>query len=133
MNPDVFLRTPSWTRWIMLLPVSAGTYFVVFWGVVLGSKVLDFFSRPGVGGWGGNFFELLIAPALAGYYAITAPMFIAPSQRQAVALALAAVWMVVYGALAGAVVFSGSWKVMLAIVTSLAGTLVALIGHSSES
>lgn len=133
MNSDVFLRPPSWTRWIMFLPVSAGAYFVVFWGVVLGSKVLDFFSRPGVGGWGANFFELLIAPALAGYYAIAAPMFIAPSQRRAVALTIVAIWMVVYGVLAGAVVFSGSWKVMLAIVTSIAGTLAALVGHSSES
>lgn len=133
MKADLVLRAPSWLRWAGVLPISVLTYIVVFWGVVLGSKVLDFFSRPG-SGWGSNFFEFLVGPALAGYWAIGAPMYIVPSRHRAVVLTLVALWIATYGGLAGVAIFGQSWKALFALLVSVCGALAALMSaHKFES
>jgi exosortase/archaeosortase len=115
-----------------MLPVSVLAYFLVFWGVVLGGKLLDFFSRPGTG-WGANFFEVLAGPVFAGYWAIGAPMYIAPSNHRAVVLTLVALWFATYGALAGVAIFGQSWKELFAVLVSACGALVALVYQEFEA
>lgn len=131
METSLILRTPAWLRWTLFLPASVIVYLLIFAAVVLGGKLLNFFSTGA--GWGDNFLQYLLGPAVAGYYAISASMVISPSRARPVLLALLALWMVIYGVMGGAACFTGDLKTLFAVAVSVVAALVALSAHEEGS
>lgn len=85
---------------------------------------MSFFTTGG--GWSGNFFQYLAAPAISGYLSIAVAVILAPNNHRAVLLGVLTVWMAGYGFLGGAAAFTGDLKSLAAVVISVAGSLFAL-------
>lgn len=124
MDSSLIERTPAWLRWILVLPASVLTYLLVTAAVIIGGKLMSFFTTGA--GWSENFFQYLAAPAIAGYCSVAAAVILAPSSHRAVLLGVLAVWMACYGVLGGAATFTGDLKSLAAVVISVAGALFAL-------
>jgi hypothetical protein len=124
MDAELFDRMPGWLRWVLFVPASVLTYALVFAGVVLGGKLMNFFTTGP--GWSDNFFKYLLGPALAGYWSIVAAMILAPHGHRMILWSLLSLWMAAYGVLSGAAIFTGDMKSLFSVLVSVAGALVAL-------
>jgi hypothetical protein len=89
-------RIPNWIRWV-LTPISSPAVFALV-GIAAGLVArLWVFLQGDRPGWSQNFFDYLVVPAIAGYFAVYAAAAIAPKARPAVALILGCLWVALGG------------------------------------
>jgi hypothetical protein len=105
-------RIPSWIRWA-LTPISSPVAFaLVGLAASIASRLYVFFQgdRPG---WSLNFFDYLVVPAVAGYFAVYVAAVLAPKARPIVALTTACVWLMLCGFGAFFALANGEFKLLL--------------------
>lgn len=121
-------RFPGWLRWLFLPVVSIVAYFVISIAVSLVGRIIVFLGSTR-GGWSENFFDYLVSPGVAGFYAVSAGGFVAPRAKQLTSTAIAGIWICMAGAATFFVVLDGNWKFVLYIAALVVGTVYAAINQ----
>ena len=116
-------KLPSWLRWTLLPLASIGTYVVVNFVVSIIGSLLDFLSRSP---WGSNFSTHVVAPGLAGYWAIAAIAVVAPGGRATASLVGSGCWMFVFGAATFFALLNPGWGTLLPVACSVVGLIYGL-------
>lgn len=120
---NIIERIPAWIRWILTVPASVLTYFLVnaagnLLGLIANFVYVSTFNR--------NFFSHIFGPAIAGYCSIAVVSSLAPGGKHVMALLTAGLWWTVFGALTFISVSTLEWKSLLPVFFSGAGTYWAL-------
>lgn len=122
---EVLERIPKWLRWLMAVPLSALTIFIVYWAVVLGGIVMNFLGPTGAA-WGNNFFAYLLAPGVSGFSSTYVVHSVVPNHKRIAAVTIAGLWVGISGFLVVFALLSKQWAIALAAVSAVVGVVVAL-------
>lgn len=127
---DFIEKIPNFWRWILIPISSIFTWLLVlFVGKIVGKLVV--FIQAGLG-YSENFFEYLLNPGLAGYFAVLIAILFAPRKKRIVGIVLGVFWVMVAGIMAFAAVLISNWASLLAAVATLIGCGVAIYQANEE-
>jgi len=120
----LFEKLPGWVRWILILPASVMTYFLVNLLSNIAGPVLNFFSRDP---WSDKFFTHLVSPGLGGYASIAIAIAMAPKWQGQVGLLMTGVWLLVYGAATMLAFSNGDWRSAIPGIVSATTSILAYV------
>lgn len=123
-------KLPAWLRWTLLPIASVGTYVVVNFVVGIVGSFLDFISRSP---WGSNFSTHVVAPALAGYWAIATIAVVAPAGRATASLVGTGCWMFVFGVATFFALLNPGWGTLLPVAFSVVGLIFGLMAVTESN
>ncbi len=123
-------KLPAWLRWMLMPFASIGTYVVVNFVVGIVGSLLDFLSRSP---WGSSFSTHVVAPAVAGYFAIATIAVVAPAGRATASLAGSGCWMFVFGVATFFALLNPGWGTLLPVAFSVAGLISGLIAVTESN
>jgi len=106
---------PDWLRWIFVIPVSLLVYVLANMMTNIAGRLLDFFSRDP---WSDKFFTHLVSPGIAGFFAVTIAIEMAPKAKSTIALLITGIWLLIYGALMTFAFMTADWKSAIPLFVS---------------